>query len=292
MNDRIFVSNLCIQGHHGVNEEERILGQKFFVDIEVRMDARPAATQDDYEKAICYATLCDIAQKVSDAGPYRLIETLAEKIIDAILEHFQSARAVKVAVRKPGAPIAASFETVGVELERHRQQSVGFSFGSNVGEKSSQIRAALAFLEAVPGIEISKISSLYKTPPWGNEDQDWFVNACAIGTTSLTPHEILRACKEIEVQLGRVPGERWGPRLIDIDLLFLGDETLKSIALSLPHPELFNRAFVVIPLEEIAGELVLMGKRLSECARDFNARDEGIELYDIASIEQASFSSE
>lgn len=266
MNDRIFVTNLCILGRHGVLEEEQVLGQRFFLDIEVSTDARRASEADDPRKAICYGALCEIAQSVSDAGPYKLIETLAERVIDAILDRFVTATSVKVRVRKPGAPISASFDTVGVELERPRQQQVGFSFGSNVGEKSSQIRAALAFLEAVPGIELTDISGFYKTAPWGKEDQDWFVNVCAVGHTSLTPHEVLRAIKEIEVQLGRTPGERWGPRLIDVDLLFLGEEEVNSVALSVPHPEMLNRAFVVIPLAEIAEDTVIHGQRIGDVA--------------------------
>ena len=106
------------------------------------------------------------------------------------------------------------------------------------------------------------MSRFYKTAPWGKEDQDWFVNACAIGQTSLTPHEVLRAAKEIEVQLGRTPGERWGPRLIDIDLLYLGEEDFSTAALSVPHPEVLNRAFVVIPLSEIAADGEISGRRI------------------------------
>lgn len=281
MNDKVFVSNLCILGRHGVFDEERALGQRFFLDIEVTIDARPASENDNYKKAICYGTLCKIAQEVSDAGPYRLIETFGERVIDAILTRFKTVKAAKVTIRKPGAPIDANFDTVGVTLTRPRMQEVGFSLGSNVGEKSSQIRAALAFLEAVPGIEITQISSFYKTAPWGKEDQDWFVNACATGRTSLMPHEVLRAAKEIEVQLGRTPGERWGPRLIDIDLLYLGEEEVRSVALSLPHPELLNRAFVVVPLAEIDGDRVIDGQSLADAARGFEGSADAVTVYEL-----------
>ncbi len=281
MNDTIFVTNLCIVGRHGVNEEERILGQRFFLDIEVRTDARRASENDDYRRAICYATLCALAQEVSDQGPYRLIETFAERVIAAILERFRTATAATVRIRKPGAPIDASFDTVGVELTRLRQRTVGFALGSNVGEKSSQIRAALAFLEAVDGIEIHRVSSFYKTAPWGKEDQDWFVNACAVGQTSLTPHEALRAAKEIEVQLGRTPGERWGPRLIDVDLLFLGEEEFASPALTLPHPEMFNRAFVMVPLAEIAGEMEVAGRHIRDVAAGLTLAPKEVEPYEV-----------
>lgn len=264
MKDRIFVTNLCLVAHHGVMDEERVLGQRFFLDIEVTTDARRASTNDDYRKAICYASLCDLAAQVSADGPYNLIETLAERVIAAILNRFSTVTEARVRIRKPGAPIAASFDTVGVDLVRKRMQRVAFSFGSNIGERTSQIRAAIAFLEAEEGIEITKVSSFYETAPWGKTDQDRFVNACAIGQTSLTPHEVLRACKLIEVRLGRTPGERWGPRLIDIDLLYLGDEELSTIALTVPHPEVLNRGFVLKPLAEIAGEQLLAGQKVQD----------------------------
>lgn len=269
MKDRVFVSNLCILGHHGVFEEERKLGQRFFLDLEVCYDSRLASREDNYKKAICYGSLCKLAESVSDAGPYSLIETFADRVIEAIFERFASVTKAKVTIRKPGAPIESNFDTVGVSIERPRMHDVGFSFGSNVGEKTSQIRAAIAFLEAVPGVEIDRVSSFYKTAPWGKEDQDWFVNACAVGRTSLGAHELLRTAKEIEVQLGRTPGERWGPRLIDIDLLYLGDQKLQSVALTLPHPEMLNRAFVIIPLAEIDGDRTFEAQSVSEAAQAF-----------------------
>lgn len=282
MSDRIFVSNLCIVGRHGVHEEERILGQRFFLDIEVKTDARRASEHDDYRKAICYATLCELAQQVSDAGPYRLIETFSERVIEAILDRFPTVTAATVRIRKPGAAISASFDTVGVELTRQRQQRVAFSLGSNVGEKASQIRAALGFLEAVEGLQIKAVSRFYRTAPWGKTDQDWFVNAAAVGETSLTAHEVLRACKQIEVQLGRTPGERWGPRLIDIDLLYLGDEETDTPALTLPHAEMFNRSFVMVPLDEIAGGVVVGGKRIGDVVAEMDLPEGEIEPYEMA----------
>lgn len=279
MNDRIFVTNLCLVGYHGVMEEERVLGQRFFLDIEVSTDARRASANDDYMETVCYGGLCDLAKEVSEAGPYLLIETFAERVIAAILERFPTVTEARVRIRKPGAAINASFDTVGVELARKRQRKVAFSLGSNVGDRSSLIRAALAFLEAEEGVEITRVSSFYETAPWGNTDQDRFVNACAIGQTSLTPHEVLRACKVIEVQLGRTPGERWGPRLIDIDLLWLGDEEISTVALTLPHREMANRGFVLMPLAEIAGDEVVGGQSVSQMLADLDlASDEVVKL--------------
>ncbi|MDJ0638325.1 MAG: 2-amino-4-hydroxy-6-hydroxymethyldihydropteridine diphosphokinase [Paracoccaceae bacterium] len=276
MNDKIFVHNLCLVGNHGVMDEERVLGQRFFLDIEVTTDARRASVNDDYKKAICYGSLCELAARVSDAGPYKLIETFAERVITAILERFPTVTEARVRIRKPGAPIDASFDTVGVELARKRQRRVAFSLGSNVGDRASQIRAALAFLEAEDEIEITKVSSFYETAPWGKEDQDPFINACAIGQTSLSPHEVLRACKVIEVRLGRTPGERWGPRLIDIDLLFLGDEQISTIALTVPHAGILKRGFVLKPLAEIAGDEELAGRTVRDALSELKLSDDEV----------------
>jgi 2-amino-4-hydroxy-6-hydroxymethyldihydropteridine diphosphokinase len=140
---------------------------------------------------------------------------------------------------------------------------VGFGFGSNIGDKPGNIRKALALLESREIATLSAVSRIYRTPPWGDLDQGDFANACAIGETSLTPYELLAAVKKIEADMGREPTRRWGPRLIDVDILFLGDHTLDDPELTLPHKELFGRGFVLLPLAEIAPELVLDGVPVS-----------------------------
>jgi 2-amino-4-hydroxy-6-hydroxymethyldihydropteridine diphosphokinase len=128
------------------------------------------------------------------------------------------------------------------------------------------LRRALRAIAAEPGIELTAVSRLYRTPPWGKTDQDWFVNACALGRTSLKPEALLERIKRLEVELGREPTERWGPRVIDIDLIAYDDVALKTERLTLPHPELFNRAFVLVPLAEIAPDLVIEGVRIGDAA--------------------------
>jgi 2-amino-4-hydroxy-6-hydroxymethyldihydropteridine diphosphokinase len=98
-------------------------------------------------------------------------------------------------------------------------------------------------------------------------DQGDFANACAIGETRLTPYELLAAVKKIEADMGRAPSRRWGPRLIDVDILFLGDCTLDDPELTLPHKELFSRAFVLAPLVEIDPGLALDGVPLAQAIR-------------------------
>ncbi|MBB4105615.1 2-amino-4-hydroxy-6-hydroxymethyldihydropteridine diphosphokinase [Allorhizobium borbori] len=260
MTDRVFVSNLCLHGHHGLFPEETRLGQKFYIDIECAVDLAPAGLSDDYEKAVGYDTLCDIATAVSAAGPYKLIETLGHRIAEAVLARFYIITEVVVRVRKPSAPMAAMFDNVGVEIRRRRRRRIGLSLGSNVGNKIANIETALSLLRTENVVEFDGISKFYRTAPWGNEDQDWFVNVCAIGWTTMTPQDVLKAFKRIEFHVGRVPTVRWGPRVIDIDILFIDDIEADGPELTLPHRDMFNRAFVLVPLNEIAPDLSIGGR--------------------------------
>ncbi len=143
---------------------------------------------------------------------------------------------------------------------------IGLGLGSNIGDKPANIRKALALLEARGVIEITAVSSIYKTAPWGYLEQETFANACALARTSLDPAALLAAVKGIEADMGREETIRWGPRLIDIDILFYGDAPLATEDLILPHKEIFNRAFVLVPLAEIAPDLKLGGRSIAEAA--------------------------
>jgi len=141
---------------------------------------------------------------------------------------------------------------------------VGLALGSNIGDKAANILDALARMESGGGLTVTARSALYRTAPWGVEDQDWFVNACALAETALTPEALLARCKAVEASLGRERTFRWGPRLIDIDIVFYGDETIETPDLTVPHRELFNRAFVLVPLAEIAPGRVIAGRAVAE----------------------------
>jgi dihydropteroate synthase len=152
------------------------------------------------------------------------------------------------------------------EPGRDGNARVVLALGGNVGDKVASLRRALRAISAEPGVELTAVSRLYRTAPWGNTDQDWFVNACALARTNLKPKALLDSVKRLEVELGREPAERWGPRVIDIDLIAYDDVALKTERLILPHPELFNRAFVLAPLAEIAPDLVIAGVRVGDAA--------------------------
>ena len=137
--------------------------------------------------------------------------------------------------------------------------------GGNVGDPAATIAAASARLEEA-GVEIVARSSLYRTAPWGKTDQPPFVNACAVVRTDLHPHALLDRILTVESDLGRRRGERWGPRTIDVDILDYDGLALEEPGLTLPHPRLTERAFVLIPLAEIAPDRVVAGRPVRDWA--------------------------
>ena len=131
--------------------------------------------------------------------------------------------------------------------------------GANLGQREAVLDEALRQLAAVQEIEVRQVSSYYETDPWGVTQQPAFLNAAAEVWTTLEPLELLAVCQRIEQQLGRVRKEKWGPRTIDIDLLFAAGRSFDTPELRLPHPYLKQRAFVLVPLAEIAAEVIFDG---------------------------------
>jgi len=136
--------------------------------------------------------------------------------------------------------------------------------GGNVGDVLGNMRKALNHLQAHDKVSVTKISKLYKTPPWGIEDQDWFLNACVAMETTFTAENLLDLCLDVELRLNRVRDVRWGPRTIDIDLLNYGNTVLNSERLTLPHPRIAERAFVLVPLGDIAPDFELNDKTCAQ----------------------------
>ncbi len=144
--------------------------------------------------------------------------------------------------------------------------SVLIALGGNVGDvRATFVRAIPAICDVTQG-RLPARSSDYATPPWGDEEQPPFVNACIEVETSLPPHELLPALQGVEKSFGRdrARERRWGPRTLDLDLLAYGDLDLDSPDLTLPHPRLFERAFVLVPLAEIAPDRVIAGRAIRQ----------------------------
>ncbi len=123
---------------------------------------------------------------------------------------------------------------------------------------------AIGLLTAGGDIEIVSRSRLYRTPPWGKLDQDWFANACLSVRTTLPAQDLLARCQDVEQRMGRVRGEKWGPRVIDVDILVYRGVASSDPRLTLPHPRITERAFVLVPLADVAPELEIAGRSVAD----------------------------
>jgi 2-amino-4-hydroxy-6-hydroxymethyldihydropteridine diphosphokinase len=148
-------------------------------------------------------------------------------------------------------------------LSGRNSERVHLSLGGNLGDPRAAMASALRMLDADPGTEVHAVSSLYRTPPWGKLDQPEFRNAAAALDTHHTPRGLLDLCLDIERRLKRERKERWGPRLVDLDILLFGDRRVDEPGLEIPHPRMLERAFVLVPLAEIAPGLVIEGRPVS-----------------------------
>jgi len=135
--------------------------------------------------------------------------------------------------------------------------------GANLNDRVSTIRQAVDQLKHTPGFTVTASSTLYESPPWGKTDQPPFINGVVAVDTQLDPETVLDRCLEIEQSLGRIRHEKWGPRTIDLDLLYAQDIIINTERLTLPHPFLTERAFVLVPLAEIATNIYYQGKPFS-----------------------------
>lgn len=134
-----------------------------------------------------------------------------------------------------------------------------------MGDKCQNIREANQQIAEIEGLQIVKHSSLYSTCPWGKTDQADFINQVIEIETELSPLELLHALQNIEIKLGRLRNEKWGPRVIDLDILLYGEEKIRDKELTVPHPYLFERLFVLIPLQEIEPDFIFPdGSKIEE----------------------------
>ena len=140
------------------------------------------------------------------------------------------------------------------------------ALGGNVGDTTRTFDRAVAVLCGDESVSLERRSANYRTPPWGVTDQPAFVNAVIAVTTTLPPRELLARMREVEWHLGRNRAfeQRWGPRTLDLDLLAYDDVTLDTPELTLPHPRMFERAFVLVPLAEIAPDRIIGGTRVRD----------------------------
>jgi dihydroneopterin aldolase/2-amino-4-hydroxy-6-hydroxymethyldihydropteridine diphosphokinase len=274
MMDKIYINNLEFIGFHGVFPEEKKLGQKFLVSLELTVDTREAGKTGDLTKSVHYGLVAQDVEKLFLEKSIDLIETCAENIAEMVLKKYELVKEIKVVVKKPWAPLQMHFENVAIEITR-KWHRVYLSLGSNIGDKRKNLLEAIRKIGELENTEVVKSSTILETEPFGYLEQDNFLNACLEVKTLMTAQEFLKVILQIELDMGRVREIKWGPRIIDIDMLFYDKEVIEEDNLAVPHPWICEREFVLDPLSEIAPNYIhpLEKKTITMLARKLKERE-------------------
>ena len=254
MQTTIEIKNLEVMATHGVLDFEKEKAQPFVFNATIFVNFLNAAKSDDIKDTLSY---CDIMQDISDFATnnsFNLIETLTYKCALHLIKKYPCIEKITLSCSKPQAPFDMTFETVQtkVTLSWHK---VYLSLGSNLGKKEATLKKAVKALDAEDEINVCKVSSFYKNPPYGGVATEEFVNIAVEIDTLLNPYDLLDVIHKIEKSLGRKRTIRWGNRTCDIDIIFYDDLHIKEKDLIIPHKDYKNRDFVLVPLSEIAPHL-------------------------------------
>ena len=230
--DKISIRGLEVFANHGVFKEENVLGQKFIVNAELVCDTISAGKEDNLEKSVNYAEVCNLITKVMRNNTFKLIEAAAENIAEKILLEYDLIREVTITLKKPWAPIMMSVDTVEVSITRKWHRAY-IALGSNMGDSKGHLDGAVKELDADKCCRVKKVSEFIVTEPVGGVEQLDFLH-------------------KIEQAHNRERIVHWGPRTLDLDIILYDDVVMYEDDLIIPHIEMENREFVLKPLCEIA----------------------------------------
>lgn len=249
--DQIRIHRLEIFAHHGVYPEETKNGQMFYVNATLYTDINKAGTSDDLDQTVNYGTVCRFITQWMQNNTCKLIEAVAERLARDILLRYRPLFAVTLEIVKPDAPVGLPFGEISVKIYRcwHRAY---LALGSNIGDRKKFLSDALEVMKAHPMMEVKKVSGFLVTKPYGGVEQEDFLNGTVEVVTLLDPRQLLEALHEIEQAAGRERLQHWGPRTLDLDILFYDRVVWEEEDLVIPHPDLENRRFVLEPMAEIA----------------------------------------
>lgn len=248
--DEIRIDNLEVYAYHGVFPEENEKGQPFFVNMVLYVDTGEAGKQDELTLSTHYGEVCHLVTRWMQEHTCKLIETVAENVAKEVLLSFPLVQALDVEIRKPQAPIGLPFESVSVKIHRGWHKAY-IAIGSNLGDKESYLEGAVQGLKECTDIQVCKVSALIQTEPYGGVEQDIFLNGMVEIKTLLTPHELLDYLHELETAAGRERKVHWGPRTLDLDIVFYDKLIMEDDVLIIPHVDMQNRDFVLKPMVEL-----------------------------------------
>lgn len=249
--DEIRIKQLEVFAHHGVFPEENRLGQKFVVSAVLYTDLRRAGLTDDLACSMDYGAVCAEIQGFLTQNTFKLLETAAEQLAAHLLRTLPLLQRIQLEIEKPWAPIGLPLKTASVCITRGWHTAY-IALGSNMGDKKAYLDGAVQALRGDKDMRLEAVSDYLITAPYGGVEQDDFLNACLCVRTLLPPHELLDRLHAIEQAAGRERLIHWGPRTLDLDILFYDDEMIADDTLHVPHPEIPKREFVLHPLAQIA----------------------------------------
>ena len=248
--DEIRIENLEIYAGHGVFAEENRAGQPFFVNVILYTDIHRAGKEDDLQYSTHYGEVAHFINRFLKEQTFLLIEAAAEQTAQQILLRFPLVKALELEIRKPKAPIGLPFQSVSVKVHRGWKKAY-VAVGSNLGDKRAYIEDAISKLNQNPLIRKVRVSDLITTAPYGGVEQDAFLNGAIELETLYTPYELLRFLQELEQEAKRERIVHWGPRTLDLDVLFYEGFVSDEEELTVPHPDMQNRRFVLEPLGQL-----------------------------------------
>lgn len=249
--DEIHIDNLEVFAHHGVFPQEKEQGQKFYVNAVLYTSLREAGKKDDLTLSTHYGEVSLLIGRCLTEHTYNLIETAAEKTAEAILLAFPGVQSLDLEVRKPEAPIPMQFESVSVKIHRGWHRAY-VALGSNMGDSRGYIEEAIRALSEQKNIRMGKVSDLIVTKPYGGVEQADFLNGVLEMDTLYTPKELLELLHVLEQAAGRERKVHWGPRTLDLDIIFYDNLVYGDEELIIPHTDMHNREFVLRPMAQIA----------------------------------------
>lgn len=248
--DCIKISNLKIFAHHGVFPEETKNGQYFYINAELYLNCRKAGKTDCLDDSVNYGMVCHFITDYLVSHTFQLLEAAAEQLVEAMLQSIEGVQRVKLEICKPHAPIGLPFENVSVTVERGWHKGY-LALGSNIGDKKEYFSYAIEELKKNRGIRVCGISDFIETKPYGVTEQEDFLNGAVEIDTLYFPKELLSVIQEIEAGANRKREQRWGPRTLDIDIIFYDKLIYEDADLILPHIDVAYRDFVLQPLEQL-----------------------------------------
>lgn len=249
--DEIRIEGLEVYARHGVYPEETKNGQYFYVNAILYINIRQAGREDNLERTINYGTVCRFITDWMQENTCLLLEAVAERLSQALLLEYDALADLELEIQKPHAPIRLPFGNVSVKVRRGWHRAY-IAVGSNLGNRKTHILSGIQALKVHPLIKLKKVSKMIVTEPYGGVEQEDFLNGALEIETLLEPEELLEVLHQVEDAEGRKRTLRWGPRTLDLDILFYDRICYESENLVIPHVDLENRVFVLKPMSEIA----------------------------------------